>query len=141
MLRPKFTVAAVFDDSPCVLVAVRHPLLAEGIRGLLESTFKTVVMVADQHSLVESAGRLMPGLAVIDVPLGSGDLGGLIGRLRARHPTIKVLAITSHDEASAVEATLRAGADGTVLVRNIATDLLPQVAAIFGDTLVKGAQV
>jgi hypothetical protein len=38
----------------CVLLADRHHGLTEGVRGLLETAFGTVLMVADEASLREA---------------------------------------------------------------------------------------
>ena len=48
----------------CVLLADRHQRLTEGVRGLLETAFGTVVMVADEASLLEGASRLRPDVAI-----------------------------------------------------------------------------
>jgi hypothetical protein len=39
----------------CVLLTDRHHGLTEGVRGLLETAFGSVVMVADEASLLEGA--------------------------------------------------------------------------------------
>jgi ActR/RegA family two-component response regulator len=57
----------------CVLLADRHHGLTEGVRGMLESAFDAVVMVADEPSLLESAARLQPTLAVVDLSLARGE--------------------------------------------------------------------
>jgi len=108
----------------CVLLADRHHGLAEGVRGLLETMFESVVMVADDASLLKSASRLQPELAVVDLSLGKqGDLRWL-RELRARCPTLPVIALSVHDESTVRAAALAAGADDVVLKRAIATDLL-----------------
>lgn len=120
-------------DNSCVLLAGRHPLLAEAIRGLLEASFDAVVMVADQTSLLESAGRLRPRLAIVELAMGKGDLAGLLAGLRARCPELHVLVLGMHDEACVAEFAVRAGADRFLDKRRIATDLLPAVAELLGD--------
>jgi DNA-binding NarL/FixJ family response regulator len=50
--------------------------------------------------------------------------------LRARCPDLKVIMLSLHDEASASQATLAAGANAFVLKRAIATDLLPAIEAV-----------
>ena len=55
----------------CVLLGDRHHGLSEGIRGLLETTFTAVFMVADAVSLIEGAARLQPKLVVVDVCYGA----------------------------------------------------------------------
>ena len=85
----------------CVLLADRHHGLSEGVRGLLETAFGTVVMVADETSLIEGAG-----------------------------PDLKVIVLSVHDEQSVRRAAMEAGADAFVLKRAISTDLLLAVDAV-----------
>jgi len=111
----------------CVLLADRHHGLSEGIRGLLESEFEAVVMVADEKSLVESAARLQPNVVVADLALAKGESFGWLRRLLLRCPESRVIVLSAHDELSVVEAALEAGAAGFVLKREIATKLLPAI--------------
>jgi two-component system secretion response regulator SsrB len=116
----------------CVLLADRHHGLTEGVRGLLETMFNAVVMVADEISLLESAERLKPALAVVDLSLARGESTLWLGRLRARCPGLKLIVLSVHDEPSARRAAMDAGADAFVLKRSIATELLPAVDSVMG---------
>ena len=117
----------------CVLLADRHHGLSEGIRSLLETTFSSVFMVADEASLIEGARRLRPAVVVVDLSLGAGDMFSLVRELRERAPGAKVLLLTVHDEPTVLHSVAAAGADGVVLKRAIATELLPAV-----DTILAG---
>lgn len=122
------------ENVKCVLLADRHHGLTDGVRGLLETVFEAVVMVADENSLFESAGRLRPTLAVVDLSLAHGDSLRWLPRLRALCPGVKILVLSVHDEPSVRRAALEAGADGFVLKRAIATELLTAVdAALAGE--------
>ena len=112
------------------LLANRHHGLAEGVRSLLETTFDVVLMVADKISLFESATRLPIDLAVVDLALTRGEGIGLVRRLRDRCPIMKLIVVSVHDQPSASRSALEAGANGFVLKRAIATDLLPAVDAV-----------
>ena len=116
--------------SDCVLLADRHHGLSEGIRGLLETSFTSVFLVADETSLIEGVGLLRPAAVVVDLSLGAGDVPGLMRELRARSPGAKVLLLSVHDEPSILRSAVAAGADGIILKRAIATDLLPALDAI-----------
>ena len=118
----------------CVLLADRHHGLTEGVRGLLETAFKTVVMVADEASLLEGAGRIRPDVAVVDLSLARDSGLGWLRALRQRCPDLKVIVLSVHDEQAVRRAAMEAGADAVVLKRAIATDLLAAVE------LVRGAQ-
>jgi len=114
----------------CVLLADRHHGLTEGVRGLLETAFGTVVMVADEASLLDAAVRLRPDVAIVDLSLAHD--GGLswLRAVRHRCPDLKVVVLSVHDEESVREAAMAAGADAFVLKRAIVTDLLPAIEAI-----------
>jgi DNA-binding NarL/FixJ family response regulator len=116
----------------CVLLADRHHGLTEGVRGLLATAFGTVVMVADEPSLLEGAGRLQPDVAVVDLSLAMDGNLNWLQALRQSCPHLKVIVLSVHDEESVRQAALRAGADAFVLKRAIATDLLSAVDAVRG---------
>jgi DNA-binding NarL/FixJ family response regulator len=116
----------------CVLLADRHHRLSEGVRGLLETAFSGVFLVADQASLLEGAARLLPALIVVDVSLAEGNLGDMLASIRVRAPDAKILLLSVHDEPTVAAAAVAEGADGLVLKRAIATDLLPAIAALAG---------
>ncbi len=111
----------------CVLLGNRHHELTESVRGLLETTFDAVVMVADETSLVESAKRLQPTMAVVDVSLMAGENFRWLKWIRALCPKLKLILISVHDEPSVCRAAMAAGADGFVLKRDLATQLLEAV--------------
>src|SRR5215470_5050304 len=114
----------------CVLLADRHHGLSEGVRGLLETAFDNVFMVADRDSLMNGAERLRPNIVVADLSLAGGDIAGLLRGLKLRAPEAKLLLLSVHDEQAVTSAVLAAGADGLVLTRAIATDLLPAVDSV-----------
>lgn len=113
-----------------MLLAERHHGLREGLRTLLESAFEVVVMVADEASLIASARRLGPALAVVDLSLDRAGSLAWIARLREEAPGGKVIVLSVHDESGVARAVLAAGADAFVLKRSIASDLLPAVEAV-----------
>lgn len=113
-----------------MLLADRNHRLSEGVRGLLETTFKKVFLVADQVSLMEGAERLSPALVVVDVALAQGDVRQMLASIREHAPAAKVLLLSMYDEPAVATAAFAAGADGFVLKRAIANDLLPAVDAL-----------
>jgi len=117
------------DRIQYALLANRHDGLTEGVRGLLETTFEVVLMVADEISLFESATRLPIDVAVVDLALTRGEGIALVRRLRDHCPIMKLIVVSVHDE-RASRLVLEAGANGFVLKRAIATDLLPAVDAV-----------
>ena len=100
-------------------MADRHHGLRDSVRGLLESHFETVFMVADEASLLEGVGRLHPPMVLVDLSLSNRDLSGLLGRVDARAPGTKVLLLSVHDERTVAATALKAGASAFVLKRDL----------------------
>jgi len=117
----------------CVLLADRHHGLSDGIRGLLETVFEAVFMVADGTSLMEGARWLRPAVIVVDLAFAEGDIDRLLREVAECAPDSRVILLSVHDEPTVSAAAWRAGADAMVLKRSIATELLPAV-----DSLLRG---
>lgn len=121
----------------CVLLADRHHSLIEGVRGLLETAFRTIFMVADQASLLDGLERLTPSVTIVDLALADGDWLRLLRTVQERSPNSKLIVLSLYDELSVARAALSAGVDGFVLKRAIANDLLEAVGAVLaGRTFV-----
>jgi DNA-binding NarL/FixJ family response regulator len=113
-----------------VILADTHHTMLEGIRGLLETMFDAVVMVADDTSLFDTAARLEADLIVADLSLPVSRDVNIVARLKGRFPKLKLIVLSVHDESIAVEEVMKAGAEGFVLKRTAATDLIPAVRAV-----------
>jgi DNA-binding NarL/FixJ family response regulator len=119
------------SETRCVLLADPHHGVSEGVRSLLATKFDAVVMVADEVSLLEVAGRMQSDLAVVDLALSrSNNALALVRRLRDRFPKMKIVIVSLHDQPSVSRSVLEAGADGFVVKRAIATELLDAIDAV-----------
>ncbi len=117
----------------CVILADRHQGLMEGIRGLLETMFDTVIMVANEASLLESASHLEPAAVVADLSLARDNNLTWLRQLRSCCPKTKLIVLSVHDEPSVCARIMEAGADGFVFKRAIASDLLAALDAVMGE--------
>jgi len=113
-----------------VILADSHQNMLEGIRGLLETLFETVVMVADGNSLLEAGERLKPDLAVVDLSLPVSGGINILHQLRNRLPDLKFIILSVHDEPTVVKEVMATGASGFVLKRSAVTDLIPAVEKV-----------
>ncbi len=116
-----------------VLLADGHPNMIEGIRGLLETLFQCVVMVADGDSLFDAVETIKPDLVVVDFSLSCNDEPHIGRQLRRRFPALKFIVLSVHDDPSVVYEAMAGGAKGYVLKRTAGTDLIPAA-----ETVLKG---
>jgi DNA-binding NarL/FixJ family response regulator len=108
-----------------------------GVHSLLEALFKTVLMVADERSLMEAVATFKPELVVVDLSLPGGRDANVARRLMRLHPDLCVIVLSVHDEPTVVGQMLSAGVAGFVLKRSAATDLIPAVKEVLrGGTYV-----
>jgi DNA-binding NarL/FixJ family response regulator len=100
------------------------------VHGLLQPTFATTVMVADEASLHEAVTQLEPDLVVVDQSLPASGGVNVVCTLLERHPGLRVIVLSVYDEPAAVSQVLRVGAAGFVLKRTASSDLTMAVNAV-----------
>ncbi len=120
-------------NTNCVILADSHQDMLEGIRGLLQTTFESVLMVADEKSLFEIIDKLNPDITVVDLSLPISGEVNIARKIKNHHPNLKFIVLSIHDETTAINEIMSAGADGFVFKRSAVTDLMPAV-----DEVLKG---
>ena len=120
-------------NSNCVILADSHQGMLEGIRGLLQTTFDSIVMVADEKSLFEVIEKLNPDITIVDLSLPISGEVNIARKIKNHHPNLKFIVLSIHDETTAINEIMSAGADGFVFKRSTVTDLMPAV-----DEVLKG---
>lgn len=100
-----------------IVLAEDHTILRAGLKSLLESTQKFVVVgEADNgRDAIRRVAELKPDLIIVD--LSMPGLSGIdaIREIKDRYPEVKALVLTVHCEEEYVHSSLDAGANGYVL--------------------------
>ena len=124
-------------SKPQVLIADDHRILAEGVRGLLESEFEVVGVVDDGRELVVAAKKLQPDVIVADISMPSLNGIEAAAQLRNSGVTSKVVFLTQHREVAYARRAIDAGASGYVLKHSVATELVTAIhEALRGQTYI-----
>lgn len=118
-----------------VLVVDDHPILRHGIAELVQREPDFTVS-AEAGSAEEALAQL--ALHAIDVAIVDLSLAGLSGiellkTLRTRHPEVRTLVMSMHDETVYAERTLRAGARGYVMKQEATKQILTALRRIRDD--------
>src|SRR5712691_3397830 len=100
-----------------VLLADSHLGMLGGVHGLLDTLFETVLMVADERSLVDAVAAFKPDLVVVDLSLPGNGEANIARRLMGRHPDLRLIILSVYDEQTIVSEMLSAGVAGFVLKR------------------------
>lgn len=99
-----------------ILIVDDHPIIREGLAHLLNRHADLHVCCAAgsaEEALTATACR--PDIAIVDLSLHSNSGLDLVRTLRHRHPDLKVLVLSMHDETLFAERALRAGANGYLM--------------------------
>jgi DNA-binding NarL/FixJ family response regulator len=115
-----------------VLLADDHRMVREGLSGLIanEADMEVVGEAANGADALQQAVELRPDVVVMDIAMPG--LNGLEAtrRIKQAAPEIKVIALTVYEHQTYVRELLGAGADGYLLKRAAAHELIASLRAV-----------
>ena len=107
-----------------ILVAYDHPIVAEGLRRLLEPTFELVAIVENGHEMIAAAKKLKPDAIVVDISMPLLNGIDAVSQIRSEGIQAKIIFLTMHTEANYARRALAAGASAYVLKHSASSELL-----------------
>lgn len=117
-----------------VLLVDDHKLVRRGISDLLsaEDDIEVVGEASNGDEAVERVGDVRPHVAILDVQLGEGERSGVevCREIRAAHPEIACLMLTSSSDAATVASATVAGASGYLLKQIMGTQLVDSIRIV-----------
>lgn len=124
-----------------VLLVDDHPVVREGIRGML-STEPDLEIVGEAASGPEAVARvaaLEPDVVLMDLRMPGGDGAEATERIRADHPAVHVLVLTTYDTDTDILRAVEAGATGYLLKDTPRAELADSIrSAARGETVLSG---
>jgi len=124
-----------------VLLVDDHPVVREGIRGMLgaETGLTVVGEAASGPEAVALAAALSPDVVLMDLRMPGGDGVAATARITAEYPGAHVLVLTTYDTDADILRAVEAGATGYLLKDTPRADLADAVrAAARGETVLTG---
>ena len=99
-----------------ILIVDDHPLARAGLAEVLEREpdLEICAEAEDRFGALEAIPTGRPELAIVDLALKKSHGLELIKDIRARHPEVRVLVVSMHDDLIHAERALRAGAAGYI---------------------------
>lgn len=118
-----------------VLIVDDHQLMIEGLKSLLEYE-DDIQFVDGRNSMAETLSFLENNqidviLMDINMPGGSGIEA--TGKIKALYPTVKVIALTMHDDISIITRMIQAGASGFVLKRTNMNEVVEAIRTVHNN--------
>ncbi|MFC4534404.1 response regulator [Sphaerisporangium dianthi] len=114
-----------------VLIVDDHPVVREGLRGMLEADSGITVAgeAGSGGEAVVRAAELCPDVILMDLRMPGGDGVGAIPPILAARPETRVIVLTTYETDQDIVRAVEAGAAGYLLKDTSRADL---VAAVFG---------
>jgi len=102
----------------------------EGIRGLMGTLFESVIMVAEETSLLNAVKNLRPDLVLVDLSFPVSGGTGVAAFLRKHAPGVKFIVLGTEDVPEVIDACVAAGASGYLLKWSAGKELVRAVEAV-----------
>ena len=100
-----------------ILIADDHDVVRSGLRMLLRSNvdFSIVAEARDGEEAVRLADRHHPDIAILDISMPNLDGIGATKAIKEKHPEMKIIILTVHENEEYAHQVLKAGASGYLL--------------------------
>jgi DNA-binding NarL/FixJ family response regulator len=100
-----------------VLIADDHPVVRAGLQGMLASQpdFELVGEASTGEEAVAMASHLHPDVVLMDLRMAELDGAAATAHIRAQHPKMAVLVLTTYESNADILRAIEAGATGYLL--------------------------
>lgn len=126
------------DKPPRVLVADDHPVVREGLRGILtiDGSITVIGEAASGREAIELAIRYRPDVVLMDLRMPDIDGATATAHITEQAPGVCVLILTTYDSDSDIVRAVESGAAGYLLKDTPRRELVAAVhAAARGETV------
>jgi DNA-binding NarL/FixJ family response regulator len=115
-----------------VFLADDHPIVRAGLRALIDAQpdMEVVGEASDGTNVIDAVTESEAEVAVLDVAMPTIGGARATELLREARPSVKVLALSAHEERGYIEQMLAAGASGYVVKRAAAEELVRAIRAV-----------
>lgn len=116
-----------------IFIADDHPIVRQGLRRIVEADPGMTISgeAGDATELLKALDTSPTDLVLLDVSMPGGPFLETLGRLRERHPTIRVLTLSVHPEEQWAVRALRAGASGYLTKDHSPDQLLEAIRRVY----------
>ncbi len=120
-------------DKIKILVVDDHAIMRDGIRALLglHDDIEIVGEASEGKEAIEKTQELAPDVIIMDIAMPGMEGMEATRRIIKKHPKVKVLVLTQHDNREYIISTIKAGAAGYVPKRALGSDLVSAIRSVY----------
>jgi two-component system, NarL family, response regulator EvgA len=113
----------IVDDHPAFRLVIKtHLLQLLGVKQVYEAD--------NGQAAMEMARQFTPGLIILDLDIPRINGLDVLARLKAAHPGVRVMILSSHDASTFISRALRAGAQGFVSKSQDVKEIMRSIEAV-----------
>ncbi|GEP45615.1 response regulator [Brevifollis gellanilyticus] len=129
--------AAPAEVKKRVMIVDDHPIFRDGITQLINTQpdLQVCGSVCSANLALSAVEELKPDMIVLDISIQGTNGIELMKSIRAQHPTLPAMMLSSHDENLYAERALRAGARGYVMKSAAPEQVIEGIRRILGGGL------
>ncbi|MCI9105063.1 MAG: response regulator transcription factor [Lachnospiraceae bacterium] len=126
-----------------IVIADDIQILRQGLAAILSQDKEIIVvgLAADGKEAWELCGTERPDVVLMDMRMPEYDGSWGISRIKEDFPEVKILVLTTFDDAKTVEAAVGSGADGYILKEMEDERVIQSIKAVCGGIRVFGDSV
>ena len=115
-----------------VFLADDHGLFRQGLRKVLEekSDIEVVGEAEDGLHLIKLLDQLTPDMILLDISMPNIRGIEAIPKIKMKHPDVKILVVTMHNDRECLCHAFAAGADGYFLKKEMGTELFSAIETV-----------
>jgi DNA-binding NarL/FixJ family response regulator len=105
------------EEQARILIVDDHPVVRAGLRGMLsgQPDFEVLGEASNGAEAVDQTRKLNPNVVLMDLRMPEMDGVTAIGKIKARHPEVQILVLTTYDSDSDILPAIESGATGYLL--------------------------
>lgn len=120
-----------------IIIVDDHPIVRQGLAQLIdqEADLHICGQAEDAHQAMRAIRDLNPDLAIVDVSLRTTSGIDLIKDIKIQFPSLPVLTLSMHDEATYAERALRAGAKGYIMKQEATEEVVTAIRRVLAGAV------
>lgn len=124
-----------------VVLVDDHAIWRDGVKGLLEDTqFNVIGEAASGKEAIALLETVHPNIVLLDIRMAGGDGLDALQSIKAAHPTVSVIMLTTYDNPTYMARAVAGGASGYVLKGVGGEELLNALESVAGGEMLLSPQ-